>query len=287
MSIRTFTPNPNSDSLKDIIISLLNESSSLSAKEIHSKVSKSKTISYQAVFKTLKELLDTKVLEKKESKYLINKKWISELKSFVESFEKRESQNSFNPNAETQTLEINTLFEFFEGMLNLFSSDILYKDCKHRFGGGIMRHLWWSLSFDNIGYEKFKHMLGPKDSYIVAIKDTPVDQWLKSYYLKTGATGVKVGVDYPLEDDVAIVGNYLIQVFFDEKTKKTLDKLYSEVKDISDAIEKGILEKILTEKTNIKVVITYNKELADIYLQKLVSFFGDPEKILANPKYTP
>jgi len=287
MNPNVLLPNTNSNSLKNIIISILSETNSLNAKEIHFRAKKEKNVSYQAVFKMLKELQEENILTKNESKYAINKKWVSNLKKFVKDFEEKETKKGFDPNAETQTLELNTLFEFFGGMLDLMSSDVLYKGCEHRFGGGILRHLWWSLSFDDVGFQKFKHMLGPKDSYIVAIKDTPVDKWLKSYYEKTGGTGIKIGVKYDLEDDIAIVGDYVIQVFFDKKTKNKLDKLYSEVKDISDAIEKGLLEQVLTEETKIKVVITKNKDLAEIYLRKLVSFFGDPDEILNNPQHKP
>ncbi|MBT4870018.1 MAG: hypothetical protein HON47_00390 [Candidatus Diapherotrites archaeon] len=279
-------PKANSNSLKNIIVSILSEVSSLSAKEIHLRVKKEKNVSYQAVFKMLKELLESNILEKQQSKYFISEKWINELKQFVKNFDKKENKKGFDPTAQTQTLELNTLFEFFGGMLDLFSSDILYNGCDHRFGGGLMRHMWWALSFDDTGLKKFKHMLGPKNSYVVVMKNTPVDRWLEAYYQKAGATGIKLGTNYTLEEDIAIVGDYVIQVFFEEKTKKKLDKLYSEVKDITDAIQKGILEQILAEPTKVKVVITKNKDLADIYLKKLLSFFGDPDEILSNPEHT-
>jgi hypothetical protein len=233
-------PKTSSNSIKNIIISILSEFDSLNAKEIYLKVIKEKEVSYQAVFKMLQELYDSNILEKQQSKYFISEKWINELKRFVENFKNKENKRGFDPNALTQTLELNTLIEFFGGMLDLFSSDILYKGCEHRFGGGLMRHMWWALSFDNIGLAKFKHMMGPKNSYVVVMKDTPVDKWLEAYYRKAGATEIILGVDYNLEEDIAVVGDYTIQVFFEEETKKKLDKLYSEVTDISDAIEKGI-----------------------------------------------
>jgi predicted transcriptional regulator len=271
--------------LQDSIINLLSFESELTAKQIFGKISKENSISYQAIHKMLSEMEEKQILTKNNKAYSLNLNWVAKQKQFYEKIIDAQKKNTFNPNLKVQTLELNTLFEFFSGMLDLMSSDILYHDCNHRFGGGILRHLWWSLSFDDIGYAKFKHMLGPKDSYIVAIKDTPVDKWLKTYYEKTGATGVKIGVDYDLEDDIAIVGHYVIQIFFDTETKKMIDKLYSKVKDISDAIEKGILEKVLSESTNIRVVITHDKQFADIYLRKLVSFFGNPDEILNNPKY--
>ncbi len=274
-----------SNSIKDSIISILLNSNSLTTKEIYSRITKYKPISYQAIFKTLQELVEIKVLTKKQTKYFINDGWIRELKKVVERFENNITQRGFNPNAEVQTLEMNTLYEFFGGMLELMSSDVLYIGCKHRFGGGILRHLWWSLSFGDVDFEKFKYMLGSKDSYVVSVKDTPVDRWLQAYYLKTGGAGIKVGIKYNIEQDIAVVGHYVIQVFFEDKTTKIVDKLYSEVKDISDAINKGLLDQVLTKPTKIKVVITKNKDLSDIYLKKLVSFFGNPEEILSNPKH--
>jgi len=286
MNSGVLLPQANSNSLKNIIVSILSEVSSLNAKEIHSRVKKEKNVSYQAVFKMLKELQDSNILEKQQSKYFISEKWINELKQFVKNFDKKENKKGFDPTTLTQTLELDTLFEFFSGMLDLFSSDILYAGCDHRFGGGLMRHMWWALSFDNIGLKKFKHMMGPKNSYVIVMKNTPVDRWLEAYYQKAGATEIKLGVNYNIEEDVAVVGEYVIQVFFEDKTKKKLDKLYSEVKDITDAIQKGILEQVLMEPTKVKVIITKNKDLADIYLKKLLSFFGDPDEIIQNAEHT-
>jgi predicted transcriptional regulator len=186
-------------SMQEEIINLLSFETNFTAKQIFNQITKNKQVSYQAIHKILAEMESKEILLKKNNEYSLNLNWVTNQKQFYEKIIITQKQNVFNPNLNVQTLELNTLFEFFSGMLELMSSDILYKNCKHKFGGGILRHLWWSLSFDDVGYQKFKHMLGPKDSYIVAVRNTPVDKWLKTYYEKTGATGVKIGVNYDLE----------------------------------------------------------------------------------------
>ncbi|MFA6269213.1 MAG: hypothetical protein WC652_05325 [archaeon] len=272
MSINLFLPQFNSGTLKDQIITLLAEEKGLNAKEIYFKVSKSKQVSYQAVHKALSELNTQGVLAKNQSKYVLNERWITNLKKFAEKFEEKSKATVTTQSAE-QTIEYDKLYTFLESMLQLLSSDVLYNDCDHNYGGGILRHLWWPLSFDDVGYQKFIHMGSAHESYILVPNNTPVDQWLKSYYEKTGFKGILLGADYKIEDDLAIVGDYLIYVFLDPKLKKELDELYTNT-NLSEAINKGILETILMKKTKIKVTVIKNKTLVKQYWEKLLPHFG-------------
>jgi hypothetical protein len=111
------------------------------------------------------------------------------------------------------------------------------------------------------------------ESYLLVPGNSPVDQWLKAYYEKTGFKGILLNAGYKTEDDLAIVGDYLIYVFFDPKLKSKIDKLYSNT-DLSQAINKGILETILMEKTKIKVTIIKNKSLVKQYWEKILPYFG-------------
>jgi hypothetical protein len=272
MPINLTPPQINSDSFKDQIVSLLLEEKGLNAKEVHLRISKTKKASYQATHKALNELVNENVLQKERTNYSINEKWIGNLKKFVEQFEQQSKALITTQNTE-QTIEFDKLYTFLESMLQLFSSDILYKKCNHNYGGGILTHLWWPLSFDDAGYKKFMHMGSAHDSYILVPKNTPVDQWLKAYYEKTGFKGVLLGADYKIEDDLAIVGDYLIYVFIEPKMKSKIDELYSNT-NLSEAINKGILETILMEKTKIKVTIIKNKPLVKQYWEKILPYFG-------------
>jgi DNA-binding PadR family transcriptional regulator len=270
MAFNIVAPQIGSDSIKDNIITLLSNEPPLTIKEIHSRISKNKTISYQAIFKTLKQLDSDGVLEKKGTKYIISQKWIEQLKKFVNNLSEK---TNYTQISESQIMEFDTLYLFFETMLDLFSSDILFKECSHKFGGGIIRHLWWPLSFNDRQFEKFKYMGTAHDSYLVTTQNTNIDYLLKSYYEKTGFKGVKLGVDYKSEEDIVTVGDYVIQIFFEPQMKDRIDKLYSNAQDLADAIKNDILEEILSKKTKIKVVLTKNPPLTKIYREKTMSYF--------------
>jgi hypothetical protein len=272
MTINLVLPQINADSLKDQLITLLVEERNLSAKEIYSKIVKNKSVSYQAIHKALQELISDGVLEKKQSTYSINEKWINNLKIFIEQFEQKNKATITSQEAE-QVVEYDKLYTFLDSMLQLLSSDVLYKGCKHNYGGGILSHLWWPLSFDDIGYQKFKHMGSTHESYILVPNDTPVDRWLKAYYEDRGFKGVLLNANYKIEEDIAIVGDYVLYVFLTPEMKEKINNLYSNT-DMTQAINKGILETILMEKTKIKVLIIKNKNLVKQYWEKIMPYFG-------------
>jgi len=70
-------------SSKEIIIQILSEEWPLSSKQIHSKIRRyGKSVSYQAVHKTLKELIKNNVLKRSDSKkYKINLTWVYRLEN--------------------------------------------------------------------------------------------------------------------------------------------------------------------------------------------------------------
>src|SRR3989344_2244287 len=78
---------------KENIILILSEQWPLSTKEIFERVRKSSgnPLTYQAVHKSLRELLDEAVLEKETGKYKLSKNWILNTKQFILSIDKRYS----------------------------------------------------------------------------------------------------------------------------------------------------------------------------------------------------
>ncbi|MEK6958584.1 MAG: hypothetical protein AABW59_00915 [archaeon] len=116
------------------------------------------------------------------------------------------------------------------------------------------------------------------DSYVLCTNDTPVDRWLKAYYDKTGFKGVMLNANYNLENDIALVGDYVIFVFMDPKMIEELDKMYSTPHDMTEAISAGILETILSKRTKIKVTIVKNRALARHYREKILGYFSEKEQ---------
>ncbi|MFA5763333.1 MAG: hypothetical protein WC915_00805 [archaeon] len=269
MSINILAPQLKSDSLKDLIISLLADEFPLSAKEIHSRISKSKSVSYQAVFKVLNQLNKDTVLNKKQSKYEINQEWISDLKKFTDKI----TQKTNNPNQNiSKVINFDTLFEYYIYLLDTLSSQSLLENDDQNYLFGVMRHIWYS-PVEGKNYEKFKDMCSNHKTFAICQGNTLVDKWLKQYYLDAGSTGILLNSKYNFEEELAITGKYIIRTFFDENTKNIIDKVYSTAKDSSEIISRAFLDKLFNNKANIKVTITRDPELAQIYKEKLLKMF--------------
>ena len=68
--------------VSDNIVMLLSQEWPLTAKEIHHRVARHKEASYQAVHKSLFELMEQNVVLKSETQYFLNLGWLEELVRF-------------------------------------------------------------------------------------------------------------------------------------------------------------------------------------------------------------
>lgn len=73
-------------STSDWVVFLVSKNQGLRCREVWNQVqSQGLDVSYQNVHKTLNGMVKNKVLEKKQNKYFVSQKWVSELKQFADS----------------------------------------------------------------------------------------------------------------------------------------------------------------------------------------------------------
>jgi DNA-binding PadR family transcriptional regulator len=274
MSVNVLAPQLKSDSLKDLIISLLANEFPLNAKEIHSRVSKSKSVSYQAVFKVLNRLSQENVLNKKQSKYTINEEWIDDLKKFTNQLTQQIKTKSQEL---SQVLEFDTLFEYYIYLLDILSSQRLLEKDDSNYLFGVMRHIWYS-PVEGKNYEKFKSMCTNHKTFAICQGNTLVDKWLKQYYLDAGSSDILLNSKYCFGEELAITGKYIMRTFFDEETKKTIDEVYSNAKDSSEIVSRSFLDKLFNNKAQIKFTITRDPKLVEIYTAEILNQFNGGKK---------
>lgn len=71
----------NKGNSKELIVQILSEEWPLNLKKIHSKMKKQgKNVSYQAIHKTLKEMVANYVIKKDGREYQINMEWVCSVK---------------------------------------------------------------------------------------------------------------------------------------------------------------------------------------------------------------
>lgn len=87
--LHTIPSHKGKSTLRDDILLILSEEFPLNAKEIFLRVKRrnGREVTYQAVHKTLKQLLEQKILIKEKNGYRIAKEWVEQAKEYIKLVE--------------------------------------------------------------------------------------------------------------------------------------------------------------------------------------------------------
>jgi len=260
----------DSSSSKDLIFKILSEEWPLSAKEIYSRVAKisSKEISYQAVHKTLNSLIDERVFEKKDGKYLLNLYWVSNTKDILSKLET-------NLGAGKVVSSLNQKFVFD----SIYSVDkFLVESCKNFIPNKndviVLQwiHFWIPLFISKDTYNDMKDLILNSNFYSITPNTAPIDKWCAKFWEDIGVKekiGVKVGFDLSF----MVYKDLIIQVFYPAKIRKAMDDAYNSTNDPSKLDIDNFFSTVFEKKTRIPVLVSRNKEVADELKSQIKSFF--------------
>ncbi len=97
---------------RDHIVSILMENWPLTTKTIYTLLTKrhGQSLTYQAVHKTVKQLLQQGIVVQHNKKYYLNSEWIQQVKKFVNNFEEK-YQKTGNTKGLTPDEEIGQIFD--------------------------------------------------------------------------------------------------------------------------------------------------------------------------------
>ena len=266
-------PNVGSQkgSTKDTIITILSREWPLSAKELYNRVKRENrvtSVSYQAVHKTIKQLLEQHILEKNNEGYLINKVWIEKTKEFSENlsriYQTKQNQGS--------KLVFNTLYDTDKFLTNIMVQNAP-KEGEKPFLGLHWNHFWIPLFLSIEEYNIIKENMPKFDVYALSKGDTVIDKWCAKFWEDKKCKKLKTGINCAEIADILIFKDTVIEVFYSQEIKKELDKFYEETKSIDDLDIKHLFENVFQKKTKINVVIHQNKELAEQLKGQTLSYF--------------
>ncbi len=125
------------------ILNILSTSYPKKASEVHKALeSENITVSYKYVYKSLQNLDKQKIIEKKDSKYLLSKHYIKSLKSLVDDASKCYEIN--------QNVFLNKLNSSILSILKKDEQDKIYNDMLKHLNGEILNKLdeWYSAYYD-------------------------------------------------------------------------------------------------------------------------------------------
>ncbi len=261
-------------STKDYIASTLTTEWPLTAKKLFHTIKKryGKHVTYQAVHKSLQELVNQGSLEKVEDGYKISMDWIKQLHRFTEMVESnyytKQGVSVFNnPSTSKMDGEIHLLtFSNYldcEKYIYYFQKHHLLKAEKKKPICLTKHHEWRPLLYMRAEYNLFKKLKeqGYK-IYMLCEGSQSLDRWSASFYASLGCM-YKTGAKSPSLTELYIFDDYVVQVYLPEEMKENMDILLRKTRDIASFPNKEFIENVLARETKIEVVINKNAKLAD------------------------
>lgn len=249
--------------LRKLIIDTLVDEWPLSVKRIYFKVRKHKPVTYHAVYKIVKEMVEKGILEKRDKKYLINKKWIEEIIKFGEKLKLSYSRSAERPDL----LIFNTVAECDEYFMKTGIEEGMEKfiQCKH---------LWWGVfrpeaTLSTIEREKMQKCV----TYIVCGGNSSIEKWQAKLEKKSKTYEIKLGVVCNRNCDVIVCGDTVFEIYYPRKLLKVLEDAYSKANSIDELNLKSLLKTFYKKPTEIIVSVTRNEKIANLIKQEILKYF--------------
>lgn len=263
-------------SSSDLIILILSQDWPLSAKQLFNRVVKEKgsNISYQAVHKTILDLLEKDVLLREKNSYKLNSEWISKVKKFGESLDVAYSTNQkvdFETDFEKPHL---ASFDYYNDAILYMIYDFHGKlpNPEHKENLCFWSHTWAPIGISSKEFDKIVELFKSEKYYALTKHDTFLDRYFAEFLSKIGKLD-KTGVPFSAHEDSFVHGDFVGQVFYEPEFKKRVHKLYNKITKIEQFDIKKFFTEILSKKTKINFLTFKNKELAQKLREETLKHF--------------
>ena len=267
---------------RDYIISVLGSEWPLTARKIYYILKKKygHSVSYQAVYKVVKDLVSKKILFRNKNGYQINLDWIKRIHDFTEMVRSNyytKQKLSLLKGVKDAKLEGNFNVLIFD---TLFDAEFyLYyfeKNYIKEKNGVICAHYvhdWRPLFYLRAEYKRMKKILKNKQKFYILCRGNGfLDNLFANYYRRFGAK-VKTGVSCADLCELMAFDDFTVQVYIPYPIQKKLNDIFEKTKDIKKLNLKSMINDVLDKKTEIQVVINKDKKIARQIKQQTVLQF--------------
>ncbi|MEW5896709.1 MAG: hypothetical protein AB1668_03395 [Nanoarchaeota archaeon] len=252
---------------KDLIVTILSSQFPLSLNKIYHQIKKQgHSITYQAVHKSVQELLKDKIITKLNKEYALDEEYIKQIKDFSLrlEFAYKEKKNQILEDLNSnKTVLLNfekqiDMGRFLFGLLSESQNETIYL---------VFSFIWCPLTFSKFEYELLKDICSKNNFYLFSNEDTELNRHFAKIWESYGAK-VKLGVNSIALFDLILYKDMVIQVFIPDRkeTMKRKDLFQKSVKEIDFGI---FYNYILEKKFDVPVLIIKNQDLADQLRKKI------------------
>jgi hypothetical protein len=267
--------------VRDIIVHILAEGLPMSLMQIYNKIRKNqgnKSMTYQAVHKAMKSLIDDNVVEKTGKTYEISSTWIDKISIFAENLkETKRKKNVFPFNDVTGpvleqgksiTLQFNDMNSLGKWWERFEDSGYLKTKVVYRIANHVLLPIF-RLYRSGGPYKTRRYT---KRMYIGIGGDKPIDRWAAKVYKMLGAkvkTGVQLSKNYYY---VTTFDDYILESHAPTKLVKTFWTLIEKAKKLDDFDFTAYFE-YRRKKAIIKMTIIRDKDIAKQFQHKIMAYF--------------
>ena len=269
---------------KDYVISVLSYDWPLSIKKIYNSIKKKYGYSatYQAVYKTVNELLKDDVLKKSEEGYLLNLLWLKQIHDYTEITQTNyytksriniiEGVKDSKIEGNLQVLTFETWFDVEKYLYYLQKNCILGAGkknvlCVHH------NHEWRPLFYMRAEYNWMKKLIEKGHRvYFLCADSTASDNWAASFYKKMGVK-MKTNAKCSETCELMVFGDMVVQIYIPPELQKNLDNAFKKSKSVSDVDVPWLISNVFEKKTDIKVVINKDAKIAEQIIGQTVARF--------------
>jgi len=263
---------------KTSIIHILDKYGSLPAKKIFNRLKKELglSITYQATHKALKKMCENEVLKCEDNHFMINPHWISKMKSFINQLEKQhhDIKAVFAKLDAGKTVNFTVRNDMEMGYFVLDFAH--YYNSRHSKEEGpfvLNFHFMWTiLPLSDAQFVMFKEIVDRRGVYATSHEISEYERIMKRHWERAGA---HVAIDVPdcvSNSEVVVLGDYIINIFWDPDHLKMNIDFTKTVKD-EPSFDYNRFYKILGAHTKTEFVIVKNKDVAEKLRKKTLSYF--------------
>jgi len=246
-------------STRDLLIKSLEEEWPLTIKQIYERVKKQaeRSLSYQALHKSVLNLESEGILEKVSGKYKISKGYISRLEKECLSLKQAYSEQKPVPREESKQL-------LFDNMIDL-GHFILFEFINYPKSKEFPVVCHWNKMYSLIGLSrrdvKELEKSAKEKRILVLCRGTSLVDSLLSRAVKKMGIQAKLGVPVAFNCDLFVVGDHIMEIYFNPEHKKVWGKIWRAPVKVSD-FDLGKTLNTMFSKNSTSVIIRKNPEVA-------------------------
>lgn len=269
--VEPFVPQGRSDA-RSRIISALAVKWPLSAKQIHSSVSRAggRELTYQAIHKSLGELVSEGVLSKSLDGYSLSFSWIDGLSRFSDELKSAYSKDGNLP-AGQAVLLFDSVAQVDQFLID-FAGRVF--DPKDKVLALQWCHFWVPLFLNRDTYLRMQDLLRYSNSYSITPADTSLDRWCADYWKKHSKLRHRIGVKEATNTDTVAYKDFVLHVHYPIEFRRAIDRVYEKTASMKDFDVDAFYKAVFMKKAKVPVTITRNQALADQLKKETIELCG-------------